>query len=201
MTQIIYTDVLRNCKLVSTIATNKLAFLWHALTQSKAKKLQKVSTTMTQELPPTTLPTAEEPTTQKRARGRPKVGIGSSENGTGSNPSVTPQRGKASVERQIDEIEAGLGGLFGAMSELIGNFDQFDKMIIQMQSPPFVAAVCRAAKTDSRLRGWLLSVVHVSAYSDIALYASMMIVPIVLHHFPGLLTSMPIGNSNGYKED
>jgi hypothetical protein len=132
-------------------------------------------------LPPETIiPEMKAEEKKKRAR---KPSTGFSESGASSEP-----KGPRSVDRQVDEIRAGLSGIFGGMSKLVGNFDQFDAFCISTNSPGFVDAVCRAAKTDSRMRGWLLSMVHVSAYSDIALYASMMLVPILLHHFPNLLS-------------
>jgi hypothetical protein len=124
---------------------------------------------------------------EKRKRGRPSKTNGQSPDIGFSESSADKPKQTRGIERQITEIEIGLLGLFKASGGVVGYFDQFDGAIISGESPLstmplFVEAVCRAARTDGRLRGWLLSIVHVSAYSDIALYGAMMLVPILLHH-------------------
>lgn len=153
--------------------------------------------TTPRDLPETTVPPIGATLEAKRKRGRKpnlKTGTGGSESAVGS-AKGEPVKAKPAIERQCEEIKIGLNGLFGGVAALVGNFDSYDGQILAVGSPPFVDACVRAARQDSAMRGWLLSVVHVSAYSDIALYGAMMLVPIMMHHFPGLFTSL--GTSNG----
>ena len=112
----------------------------------------------------------------------PSPDIGSLGSSAGEAPKQAPR-----LEQRIKEIEIGLISLFKGAGTVVGYWDAFDGSIISgdhpiSTMPLFVEAVCRAARTDAKLRGWLLTVVHVSAYSDIALYAGMMLLPILLHH-------------------
>jgi len=127
--------------------------------------------------------------TEAPKRGRPRKNlnglspdIGYSESSTGASPKQAPR-----LEQRIKEIEIGLLALFKGAGTLIGYWDAFDGGIISGDNPMstmplFVDAVCRAARTDAKLRGWLLTVVHVSAYSDIAMFGAMMLLPILMHH-------------------
>lgn len=141
---------------------------------------------------------------EKPKRGRPKKNqngqapdIGSSES-FGSAPKQGPR-----LEQRIKEIELGLLALFKGAGTLIGYWDQFDGSIISGDNPMstmplFVDAICRAARTDAKLRGWLLTIVHVSAYSDIAMFAAMMLMPILLHHniIPASFFTSGLDNDN-----
>jgi len=124
-----------------------------------------------------------------RRRGRPPKNLNGQSPDTGSSESAgsSAPRQAPRLEQRIKEIEIGLLSLFKGAGTLIGYWDQFDGAIISGENPMstmplFVDAVCRAARTDAKLRNWLLTIVHVSAYSDIALYGAMMMVPILLHH-------------------
>lgn len=93
--------------------------------------------------------------------------------------------------------------MFKAVGGVIGYWDAFDGAIISGENPMstmplFVDAVCRAARTDAKLRNWLLTIVHVSAYSDIALYGAMMMIPILMHHgiIPASLFSSGLDNDD-----
>lgn len=166
---------------------------------------------MTEETMPQNLPEMTElppiGATLKAKRGRkanPKTGISGLESADGSPAKAEPVKAKPRIEQQCDEIKLGMSGLFGAVGSLVGNFDEFDGMALTTGVPPFcpgsapfIDACVRAARQDAAMRGWLLSIVHVSAYSDIALYGAMMVVPIMMHHFPSLFSLPSLGGSNG----
>jgi len=152
---------------------------------------------------PMTMLAEMEPAIEKPKRGRPPK----NQNGqvpdtgySGGSGSETPRQGPR-LEQRIKEIEIGLIALFKGAGTLIGYWDQFDGSIISGDNPMstmplFVEAVCRAARTDAKLRGWLLTVVHVSAYSDIAMFGAMMLMPILLHH-----NIIPASIFSGFADD
>lgn len=153
--------------------------------------------TTPRELPETELPPIGATIAAKQKRGRKaslKTDISGLASESGSSASTTV-KAKPRIEQQCDEIKIGLNGLFGGVAALVGNFDSFDGQCLAVGSPPFVDACVRAARQDSTMRGWLLSIVHVSAYSDIALYGAMMLVPIAMHHFPSLFSLTSLGGS------
>ena len=171
------------------------------MTRTEAAKLFQE---MGDQIPENLLREEAEETTRKR--GRPKR-IGGSENaGSDEAPASTGRETK-----QIKEIRVGLTALLMGSGKLISNFNQFDGFVIQAGSPALVDAFCRAAQQNAWLRGYLLSLVHVSAWGDITMAAAMIAIPILANHnmlpfsMDFLASSMAVeqpkqeNNLNGYQ--
>lgn len=119
----------------------------------------------------------DETTEPKKKRGRPKR-IGGSENDGSDEAPVSTGR----ETKQIKEIRVGLTAILIGSGKLVYNFNQFDGSVIQAGSPALVDAFCRAAQQNAWLRGYLLSLVHVSAWGDITMAAALIVIPILANH-------------------
>lgn len=129
--------------------------------------------------------------------------IGSSDAAASSDkPPRGRKPGSGGIEKEIKEIEAGFDGIFqsmanaAAMSYFLGNehaaedaSDIWDNQL-KDDKHTMTQALCRASRQNSNLRKALLSVVHVSAYGDIAMALIAMISPIVMRHMGFTIPNM-----------
>lgn len=94
----------------------------------------------------------------------------------------------------------GLTGIFQLGGKVVGNFDAFDGAMIIGGAPELVEAICRAARQNAKFRGTLLSLLQASVYSEIIMAASMIALPILMHHnllpFAALFTNTNDNSEN-----
>ncbi len=139
--------------------------------------------------------------TQPKRRGRSRLLTDPSDGVSvagGSAQSSEKNKRSPKIDAQINEIDTGLSALFQSVGGIIKPFNEFDGTHIELNSPKFVQAVCRAARQDAKLRNTLLSMVHVSAMGDIVMAGVALMLPIMINH--GLIP-MRFFTSFGPSED
>lgn len=125
---------------------------------------------------------------------------GFSESAPSSDKKPRGRKAGASIDKEIAEIEAGLDGLLKSASEavalsyFIGNplagddsSDIWENQLDDDKKHKLTQAFCRAARQNSNLRKALVSLVHVSAYGDIAIALIGILSPIIMRHMFGPL--------------
>lgn len=131
--------------------------------------------------------------------------IGSLDAAPSSDKKPRGRKAGSSLEKELAEIEAGLDGLFKSCSDLvalsyfIGNehagddsSDVWENQLDGDEKHKLTQAFVRAARQNSNMRKALLSLVHVSAWGDIAIALMAMVSPIFMRHM-----GFGIPNMNG----